>query len=62
MQTNAEFASALAARSCASRNELRRRILKLRWIGMEDEALELSEKLADAAPLESPLIEPLETD
>lgn len=62
MQMSAEFASAQAAWSCVSRNELRGRILKLRWIGMEDEALELSEMLADAAPLECPLIEPLETD
>lgn len=42
--------------------ELRGRILKLRWIGMEDEALELSEKLADEAALDCPLIEPRDTD
>lgn len=62
MPIAAELRNASAAAPGKSDMELRGRILKLRWIGMEDEALELSEKLADAAPLDCPLIEPRDTD
>jgi hypothetical protein len=54
--------SATSAQSLASCTRLRGQILKLRWMGMEDEALELSERLAESAPLVCPLIEPRDTD
>jgi hypothetical protein len=62
MRITTEFPNASRAQPSGSNAELRGRILKLRWIGMDDEALELSEKLADAAPLGCPLIEPRDTD
>ncbi len=62
MQIVTHFSNATTAQSRTSNTDLRGRILKLRWMGMEDEALELSEKLAEAVPLDCPLIEPRDTD
>lgn len=43
-------------------NELVWRILKLRWMGMEDEAQRLQEKFRDVKPVGSVLDTPPETD
>ncbi len=42
--------------------DLRQRILKLRWIGMDDEAERLSHLMAQSAEGNIVLIEPRETD
>ena len=62
MQTTTERARSKDMHSPASREEVRKLVLKLRWMGMEDEAIKLGEELAEAAPMECPLIEPRDTD
>ena len=42
--------------------EMRKLIIKLRWIGMEEEAERLSDTLARSAPSECPLFGPRDTD
>jgi hypothetical protein len=62
MQITTDFSDATAAQSRTSNTNLRGRILKLRWMGMEDEAPEMSQWLAKAVPLDCPLIDPRDTD
>ncbi len=62
MRTTIGHTRAATAHPHASREELRGLILQLRWMGMEDEALELSERLGESAALDCPLIEPRDTD
>jgi hypothetical protein len=46
----------------ANRSELRALIIKLRWIGQEEEAEGLACRLSDAAPQEAAILWARETD
>jgi hypothetical protein len=48
--------------SRATPGELVRQILKLRWMGMEEEARQLQERLSRAGPAGSVLANPNDTD
>jgi hypothetical protein len=51
-----------ALRPPAETDELRKLVLKLRWIGMESEAEILSNHLAKTAPADCVFVAPCDTD
>lgn len=62
LSTNDQAASLLMPDAMASADDLRKRILHLRWMGLEDEAERLCILLAQTAVPDAILIEPRETD
>ena len=57
-----EARAAGPTKSVSEAHELRKLIIKLRWIGMESEAENLSHRLAEIAPQACAFGEPRETD
>ena len=62
MQTVSDVSATKNVTATAQPAEVRKLILKLRWIAMEEEADRLSESLARAATIECPLMGPRDTD
>ena len=62
MQTISEMTVRRAVATASEPGEMRKLILKLRWIGMEEEADRLSESLARLAPADCPVMGPRDTD
>jgi len=62
MQSMPQSQIGAALRPPAKPDELRKLVLKLRWIGMESEADMLSDHLARTAPADCVLVAPCETD
>lgn len=62
MQSISEATAVIGPAVAAKPAEMRKLILKLRWIGLDDEAERLSESLAEFAPVDCPIMGPRETD
>lgn len=62
MQSMPQSKFGAALRPPADPDELRKLVLKLRWIGMESEAEILCDHLARTAPADCVLIAPCDTD
>ncbi len=62
MHTNFERLAETPGAPASTPAEMRKLILKLRWIGMEDEAQRLSTALALCAPADCVPMDPRDTD
>ena len=62
MQNNSDNNNQEQGPNSSNSDQMHKLILKLRWIGMDDEAEELSARLAETDPDDHPIMEPRETD